>query len=150
MTSSDERTIDPLGHTSLGEAAAIGRIEKALFGGDDRLVTLGRYAIGQLIGSGAFAKVYRARDPELDRDVALKVLTAESAAGDVDRAELLREARVLATIGHPNVVAVHDAGIVRDDERARLRVVIAMELVAGANLRDWLARAPRSSAAILE
>jgi len=117
---------DSLAELSLGERAAIGRIEKALFGGDDRLVEVGRYEVGALIGSGAFGKVYRARDPELAREVALKV----TAASDADRDELMREARVMATIRHPNVAAVHDAGIVGAS------VFIAMELVTGVSLRQ--------------
>ncbi len=142
-----------LDSTSLGEAAAIGRIQKALFGGDDRLVNLGRYEIRELIGSGAFGKVYRARDPELDRDVAIKVLVKANGADgaafdDADRDALLREARVMAALGHPNVVAVHDTGVV-ELSAGRVRVFIAMELVAGGNLRGWLA-APRSPAEILE
>ena len=136
---------DAIESTSLGEEAAIGRIQKALFGGDHRLVLLGRYEIRELIGSGAFGKVYRARDPELDRDVALKVLTADPAA--TDRDTLLAEARTMASLGHPNVVAVHDAGVI--DDAGRVRVFIAMELVAGSNLRVWLAE-PRSPATILE
>src|SRR4051794_3198913 len=100
---------DPLAELSLGERAAIGRIEKALFGGDARLVRVGRYEIAALLGSGAFGKVYRAHDPALHRDVALKVMEALGAA---DRDELLREARVMATISHPNVAAVHDAGVI--------------------------------------
>ena len=136
---------DAMESTSLGEEAAIGRIQKALFGGDHHLVLLGRYEIRELIGSGAFGKVYRARDPELDRDVALKVLTAEP--GATDRDTLLAEARTMASLGHPNVVAVHDAGVI--DDAGRVRVFIAMELVAGANLRAWLAE-PRSPAIILE
>ncbi|HEU0035654.1 MAG TPA: serine/threonine-protein kinase [Kofleriaceae bacterium] len=139
------RPADPLGATSLGEAAAIGRIEKALFGGGDRLVNVGRYAIRELIGAGAFGKVYRARDPELDRDVALKVLTVDDV--EADRAALLAEARVMAALGHPNVAAVHDAGIV--DDRGRTRVFIAMELVDGASLRAWL-ETPRPPAATLD
>ncbi len=139
---------DAMEATSLGEEAAIGRIHKALFGGDDRLVHLGRYQIRELIGSGAFGKVYRARDPELDRDVALKVMSADTPVNDAsDRATLLREARTMASLGHPNVVAVHDAGVV--DDAGRVRVFIAMELVEGASLRSWLA-SPRSPEAVLE
>jgi eukaryotic-like serine/threonine-protein kinase len=127
---------DPLAATSLGEAAAIGRIAKALFGGDERPVQVGRYAIQELIGSGAFGKVYRAHDPELRRDVALKILDAQA---DADREELLSEARVMAALGHPNVVAVHDAGVIEHADKRR--VFIAMELVAGGNLRAWLSTA---------
>jgi eukaryotic-like serine/threonine-protein kinase len=159
-------TPDPLGELSLGERAAIGRIEKALFGGGDRLVKVGRYEIGVLLGSGAFGKVYRARDPELARDVALKV--TEAPLGDADRDELLAEARVMATIRHPNVAVVHDVGVVEVDAGhespadplaattpgatggGRIRVFIVMELVAGANLRDWLAAAPRTRREIVD
>src|SRR5262245_44626847 len=95
---------------SLGEAAAIGRIERALFGGDERLVRGGRCEVIEMIGAGAFGKVYRARDPQLGRTIALKVLAIENARGD----DLLGEARVMATIGHPNVAAVHDAGVLAD------------------------------------
>lgn len=130
---------------SFGEAAAIGRIERALFGGDQRLVRLGRYEIIDVVGEGAFGKVYRARDPQLGRTIALKVLEALPARGDV-----LAEARVMATIGHPNVVAIHDAGVVpaeRDD--APPRVFLAMELVDGDTLAGWLAQ-PRSLAQRLD
>src|SRR5687768_14376100 len=118
---------------SFGEAAAIGRIERALFGGDSELVKIGRYEIVERIGAGAFGRVYRAHDPQLARTIALKVL-------DVNRgADLLGEAKVMATVGHPNVATIFDAGVVAESER----VFIAMELVVGRNLRDWLAQ-PRT------
>ena len=61
---------------SFGEAAAIGRIERALFGGDGdaELVKIGRYEVIERIGAGAFGRVYRAKDPQLARTIALKVL----------------------------------------------------------------------------
>ncbi len=134
------KPIDPLQATSLGEAAALQRIHQALFGGGgDDLVALGRYVIREQIGHGAFGKVYRARDPQLDRDIALKVLVPDSASA-TDHAELLREARVMAALGHPNIVAVHDAGVVEDagdpaaTKPSRARVFIAMELVDGGSL----------------
>lgn len=128
---------------SLGEAAAIGRIEKALFGGDDRLVQVGRYEVVESIGAGGFGKVYRARDPQLDRMVALKVLTVTHSGND----DVLREAKVMATIGHPNVVAIHDAGVVADATPPC--VFLAMELIDGKHLRDWLAT-PRTQSELLE
>ena len=138
---------DPLAATSLGEAAAIGRIEKALFGTSDRLVNVGRYEIKQPIGAGAFGKVYRARDPELERDVALKVLAISD--DEADRAELLREARVMATLAHPNIASVHDAGVIAADTHGPARVFIAMELVEGRDLRRWL-ETPRTTQAIVD
>lgn len=139
--------VDPLQATSLGEAAALQRIHKALFGGD-ALVALGRYEIREELGHGAFGKVYRARDPQLDRDVALKVLVPDSSS-PAEHAELLREARVMAALGHPNIVAVYDAGVVEEGSAGAARVFIAMELVAGQSLRAWLAT-PRAPAAVID
>src|SRR5688500_9363169 len=66
---------------------------------------LGRYVIEAFVAAGAAGAVYRARDPELKRQVALKVLRADAAP------ELwLREAEALARLSHPNVTAVHDVG----------------------------------------
>jgi eukaryotic-like serine/threonine-protein kinase len=137
------RPLEMADTVSLGEAAAIGRIEKALFGGDERLVRVGRYEVIEPIGAGAFGKVYRARDPQLDRTIALKVLAVEHARGE----DLLGEAKVMATIGHPNVAAIHDAGVLAD--AAPARVFLAMELVDGKHLRDWLST-PRTRPEILE
>jgi tetratricopeptide (TPR) repeat protein len=75
--------------------------------------------------------VYAAHDPELARDVALKVLRP----GIGDRDALLREARAIAQLSHPNVIAIHD--VTADG-------AIAMELVDGTTLTRWLAARPRS------
>jgi serine/threonine-protein kinase len=88
---------------------------------------VGRYAIERLIGVGGLGVVYAANDPELGRQVALKLLKSAS-----DQERLVREARALARVSHPNVVAVHDVGRWQD------RVFIAMELVRGRDLRGWL------------
>ena len=97
---------------------------------------VGRYQIHELIGVGAIGAVYAARDPQLHRRVALKVLRtgrASAAPGGIDhRARLLREARAMAQLSHPNVVTVHDAGTYPDGG------FLAMELVAGTTLRRWL------------
>jgi serine/threonine protein kinase len=97
---------------------------------------VGRYEILSQIGRGGMGSVYAARDPMLDRVVALKVLHAEGASGSQER--LLREARALARLPHPNVVAVYDVG--EDDGR----IFIAMELVQGTSLRLWLQEKPRA------
>ena len=81
-----------------------------------------------LVGRGGMGEVYAAYDPELDRKVALKLLHARpSAATSAERARarLLREAKAMARLSHPNVVVVHDAGTFDD------RVFIAMEFVDG-------------------
>ena len=67
---------------SLGEQAALARIEESLFGQGPGPVLVGRYHVEHALGSGAFGRVYRAFDPQLNRRVALKVLsgTAREAA----------------------------------------------------------------------
>ncbi|HEY4055092.1 MAG TPA: protein kinase [Kofleriaceae bacterium] len=100
---------------------------------------LGRYEIQDIIGSGGMGVVFRAFDPQLGRAVALKVVRpAEDGSVGDGTARLIREARAMAKIAHPNVIVVHDAGNV-DDE-----VFIAMELVAGSNLAEWEKQRPRS------
>lgn len=92
--------------------------------------------------------VWRARDPELDRDVAVKVLRPEvatsAARSSEARARLKREAQAMAKLQHPNVIAVHEVG------EASEQVFVVMELVEGGTLRQWLARRPRTVPAILE
>ena len=84
--------------------------------------------------------VYVARDPELKRDVALKLLGgAEGSDAEVHRTRLLREAQAMAQIAHPNVVAVYDAGAWEGE------VFIAMELATGGTLREWTKQKHSSS-----
>ena len=92
--------------------------------------TIGRYVLGEVLGAGAMGVVYRAQDPELGRDVALKVLRP---VADLR----LREAQAMARVEHPNVVRIYDAGQ-HDGE-----VYLAMELVDGTTLATWLTAAPR-------
>lgn len=94
---------------------------------------VGRYVLGRSIGSGAMGIVYEAYDPQLDRRVALKMMRPFSMA-DLSPDRLQREARAMARIHHPNVVSVYDIGV-HDGQ-----LFIAMELVEGATLRDWLRR----------
>lgn len=85
----------------------------------------GAYEIRGLIGKGGMGEVYRARDTQLKRDVALKILPA-AVARDADRmARFQREAEVLASLNHPNIAAIH--GIVEADGARAL----VMELVEG-------------------
>jgi serine/threonine protein kinase len=71
---------------------------------------LGPYEIAALIGAGGIGEVYRARDPRLDRDVAIKVLYGAS-SGEPDRLRRFeQEARATAALNHPNILAVHDIG----------------------------------------
>ena len=99
--------------------------------GPRRGASFGRYVVLHEIGSGGMGVVYAAYDPELDRRVALKVL-GEAAGTDTGRARLIREAQTMARLSHPNVITVHDVGEVGG------RLFIAMELVAGCDLKRWL------------
>jgi serine/threonine protein kinase len=102
---------------------------------------LGRYKLQREIGRGGMGVVHAAFDPDLERKVALKVLK-----GDVDdqaRQRLLREARAMARLTHPNVVTVHEVGSVGG------RDYIAMELIDGVTLDEWLAQAKRSEREII-
>ena len=91
--------------------------------------TVGKYRILRVLGVGAMGVVYAAHDPQLERDIALKMLRAHAA-----EQRLQKEALALARLRHPNVVTVHDVGVDRD------RVFIAMELVHGVTLTEWLTR----------
>jgi eukaryotic-like serine/threonine-protein kinase len=97
---------------------------------------LGPYEIRDVLGSGGLGTVYRAWDGRLDREVALKVLAegAEATAGSL--ADLEREARLLASLSHPNVVGIFDVG---EDGGRRY---VATELLAGVNLRQRMAGGP--------
>jgi tetratricopeptide (TPR) repeat protein len=91
--------------------------------------------IAERIGSGAMGVVYAARDPQLNRTVAVKLLrTGTGSDAHASAARLLREARAMAQLVHPNVVTVYDAGQVGD------RVFIAMERVRGGTLATCLAQ----------
>ncbi len=118
---------EPIALTGVARAAAIA---------DDS----GRYTGIRFLGKGAMGEVYRAYDTWLGREVALKFVTNEASTA---RARLVREARAAARISHPNVVAVHDVGVI-DGE-----LFIAMELVEGTTLSEWLAT-PRSGPEIVE
>ena len=74
------------------------------------VVRIGRYVVLGREGAGAMGVVYRAYDEALDRKVALKLLRAPGADHSQARARLLREAKALAQLSHPNVVQVYDVG----------------------------------------
>ncbi len=93
---------------------------------------IGRYMILGRLGAGAMGVVYAAYDPELDRKVALKLLHPRGHSSLDSRLRLMREAKALARLSHPNVVAVHDVGTYVE------RVFLAMEFVDGKTLSAWL------------
>lgn len=106
---------------------------------------VGRYVVSRRIGMGSMGVVYAAHDPELGRDIALKLVKVDHRPGRTDAtARVMREAQAIARLNHPNVIVVNDVGQ-HDDQ-----VFIAMELVNGMTLSSWLSSEPRSWRAVLE
>ena len=106
--------------------------------------TLGRYRLERKLGEGGMGVVHAAFDPDLERRVALKVLRVEDRSGSTEaRQRLLREARAMARLTHPNVVVVHEVG------NAHGRDYVAMELIDGDSVSDWLRGAKRDPEEIL-
>jgi predicted Ser/Thr protein kinase len=126
--SGDETDLAP----DAGEVEADERLEALAPG-----AALARFTLERRLGSGAMGEVWAARDPELDRTVAVKVLAPRWTSARA-RVRLLREAQALAKLRHENVVTVFDVG----EERGRL--YIAMELAEGQTLADWLRAKQRS------
>ncbi len=109
---------------------------------------LGRYAVIEEVGRGGMGIVLRAYDPKLHREVALKVVRAESTETE---ARLNREARAMAQLNHPNVVAIYDVSVGEPADRpGQLQVVLAMEYVAGVTLRRWRVIDDRTTAEIVD
>jgi serine/threonine-protein kinase len=100
--------------------------------------SIGPYRVLEYIGSGGMGDVYRARDIDLNRDVALKVLPPIFVLDAERLARFKREAQLLASLNHPNIAAIYGFEE-SDDVRA-----LALELVEGPTLADWLERGPMS------
>ena len=94
---------------------------------------LGRFTLTRMLGRGGMGEVWAARDPELDREVAIKLLYVDFGGLDHERqARLRREAQAMARVNHPNIVRIYELGADGD------RLFCAMELVEGETLRHWL------------
>ena len=93
---------------------------------------LGHYEIVESLGSGGMGVVYRARDTRLGREVAIKVLRQDATWTTAARDRLLREARAISKLSHPNICTVHDIGELDGD------TFIVMELVPGVQLTHRL------------
>ncbi|WNG35615.1 tetratricopeptide repeat protein [Archangium violaceum] len=111
-----------------------------------RGATVGRFMVLAKLGSGGMGVVYAAYDPELDRKLALKLLhprsdQVEKSGGQV---RLMREAQAMARLSHPHVISIYDVGTWHE------RVFIAMELVEGPSLRDWLKQGSRTWREVVE
>jgi eukaryotic-like serine/threonine-protein kinase len=97
---------------------------------------IAHYHIASLVGHGGMAEVYRAHDTHLDRDVAVKVLLGSSSLNAESLARFQREAKLLASVTHPNVASVYGF------ERADDLWALIMELIEGETLADRIQRKP--------
>ena len=95
---------------------------------------LGPYEILDLVGAGGMGEVYRARDPRLGRDVAIKVLPAEVGAEPERLRRFEQEARAVAALNHPNILTVFDIGTHEGTP------YVVMELLQGETLREMVSR----------
>ncbi len=108
---------------------------------------IARFRILDRLGRGGMGVVYSAYDPELDRKVAIKLLRPDVRQGLAERdahTRLLREAQAMARLSDPNVIVVHEVGMVGD------RVFVAMEYVDGMTLGQWLGAEKRGWRAVLD
>jgi TolB-like protein/Flp pilus assembly protein TadD len=97
--------------------------------------TVGRYTLLEKLASGGMGVIYSAYDPELERKIAIKMLRLKPRSGLTEvtqHTRLAREAKTLAKLSHPNIVAVYDVGTIAD------QVFIAMELLEGETIQQWL------------
>lgn len=95
------------------------------------LTTIAHFQLVERVGAGAFGVVWKARDTQLDRTVAIKI-PRHGGSDPVETEKFMREARAAAQLRHPNIVGVHEVG--RDDDKW----YIACDLVRGMNLNEWM------------
>ncbi|MDB4955093.1 MAG: hypothetical protein JWO36_2662, partial [Myxococcales bacterium] len=144
------RVLSSLAREGTGEESTLAADEEAPAVVRDELASgdqVGRYVIRARLGAGGMGVVHAALDPELGREVAIKILAPRlggSAARTMYEERLRREARALAQLAHPNVVAIHDVGHVGE------RLFIAMEMLDGDTLAGWCSAARHSPREILE
>jgi serine/threonine protein kinase/tetratricopeptide (TPR) repeat protein len=104
----------------------------------------GRYEIRERLGAGGMGEVYRARDTELPRDVAIKLLSDPFVTNPARLARFATEARAASALNHPNILTVHDVG------ESAGQPFIVMECVEGKTLREVIGRTPMASRALLD
>jgi serine/threonine protein kinase/TolB-like protein len=110
---------------------------------------LGPYHLEEKIGVGGMGDVYRARDPRLKRQVAVKVLPARAAASEASRQRFQREAQAVAALNHPHICTLYDVGVAQGSSGSHIPYLV-MELLNGETLADRLAHAPLPRSEALE
>lgn len=99
---------------------------------------IGKFQIVRILGTGAMGQVYLAKDPLIDRSVAIKVIAAEADANSRDR--FRHEARTIAQLSHPNIVQLYEFGFHENQP------FLAMEYLEGESMDEWLRSAPTTAA----
>jgi len=135
----DPRPVDGLLFDPVEAERLQAHVFERVFGQPDP-TRIGRYTVLERIGRGGMGVVYAAFDNRLDRKVAVKLVRRHHPRAQT---RMLREAKAMARVSHPNVVQIHDVG------EWQGQVFIAMELVVGITLGDWVTRTRRSAAEIL-
>lgn len=98
----------------------------------------GRYEVSRQIGAGGMGEVYQAQDTELNRSVALKILSDEFSSDESRQKRFLQEARAASALNHPNIITIYETG------KSEYGAFIATEFIDGETLRDTLKRTPIS------
>ena len=119
----------------------LSNLRTRLFGESESGRTIGRYELRKRLGVGGVGVVYSAWDPELSREVAVKLLRPERGAGPRWSQRMAREAQAMARIDHPNVVQVFDVGT-HEREGGGTTVFIVMPLLEGTSLGEWFRERP--------
>lgn len=139
-SSDSSRQDDPLGETAVDTEAGE-RHSRSSFTLSPQL-TIGRFVALEKLGEGGMGLVIAAFDPQLDRRVAIKMLHDD--VSELQGSRLVREAKAMAQLNHPNVLAVYETGLYGD------RLYIAMEYVDGQTFGQWLRAQPRTHDEIFE
>jgi len=105
---------------------------------------IGKYEIIDLLGKGAMGIVYKALDPDIDREVAIKTIRFDLISDDEEKNELMlrfvREARAAGKLVHPNIITIHDVGKEKD------MTYIVMQCIEGPSLQNWITSKKKFSA----
>lgn len=141
--------MEPVDSRNAGETARSGDVQTPVGAIAVGTVLDGRYRLDALVGAGATGFVYRARQLDLDRDVAIKLLKQEFDPRTQDLERFRREAIATGRLNHPNIVRVHDFGILPNHQ-----AFLVLEFLAGPNMETWLANhapiAPNQALDILQ
>ena len=137
----DDATLLPEATPVLGDEPTAASMHARRSASASAVARVARYVLLDRLGEGGMGVVWSAYDPELDRRIAVKLIRGE--ADDAARQRFIREARAMAQLHHPAIVAIHDVGTTGE------HAYIAMELVRGVTLRDWLKDDTRSWRTVL-